>query len=332
MTERLGVSIGQLGDRNVRDAIELAVLVEECGYELVLVPESWGRDAVAVLAAIAGRTTRIRIGSGILNAVSRTPALIAMAAGTLDELSGGRFVLGLGASAAAVNEGWHGRSVAAPLTNLRETTQAVRYVLSASRTGFAGSGTRIAPGFALRFKPPRARIPIWWASLAPRALRQCGEFADGWLPTIVTAEGLASEIDGVLAGLRKSGRDRTDMTIAPQIPVAVHSDITVARDRLRPHVALYLGGMGSFYQDTVRRHGYASAVAQASADWAAGRRDGAALGVDVIDALTLAGPVERCRARLAQYRDAGADIPVLALPSGVSTTELAETIRALAPR
>src|SRR2546422_7528494 len=151
---RIGIALPALEGRPYADLLTAVTLAEECGYELVLVPEAWGRDATVVLGALAARTTRIGIGTGIVNVYSRSPALIAMAAATLDEISGGRAVLGLGVSGRAVVEGWHGAAMEAPLARLREVTEAVRAVIRRERQGYAGGVVRIAPGFHLTFTPP----------------------------------------------------------------------------------------------------------------------------------------------------------------------------------
>src|SRR2546428_14152346 len=152
---RIGMSLTALDSRPYADLLNAANLAEECGYELVLVPEAWGRDATVVLGALAARTTRIGIGTGIVNVYSRSPALIAMAAATLDEISGGRALLGLWVSGRAVVEGWHGAAMEAPLARLREVTEAVRAVIRRERRGYAGAGGRIPPAFRLTVAPPR---------------------------------------------------------------------------------------------------------------------------------------------------------------------------------
>src|SRR2546422_7258870 len=151
---RIGIALTALDGRPYAELLNAATLAEECGYELALVPEAWGRDATVVLGALASRTRRIGIGTGIVNVYSRSPALIAMAAATLDEISGGRAVLGLGVSGRAVVEGWHGAAMEAPLPRLREVTEAVRAVIRGERRGLAGGGGRGAPRLPLTVTPP----------------------------------------------------------------------------------------------------------------------------------------------------------------------------------
>ena len=328
---RLGLALGALEDRPLDELVHLAQVAEVAEFELLLVPEAWGRDAFVVLGHLAARTERIRLGTGIVNVYSRTPALLAMAAATLDEASGGRAVLGLGTSGRAVVEGWHGVPMARPLARLRETTEAVRAVLRRERRGFEGEVVRIAPAFRLTFRTPRDRIPIWHASLTPRAIRQCGEVADGWMPTMLGPAELATDLAHALDGLRRAGRERGSFTVAPLIPALVSEDLPAARAAIKRHLAFYVGGMGNFYHDVVARHGYADAADRIASEWAAGRRDGAAAAVpdELVDALALVGPAERCASKLAEYRAAGADLPIAYLPAGTDVASAETTIRAL---
>src|SRR2546428_585228 len=215
---RIGIALTALDGRPYADLLNSATLAEECGYELVLVPEAWGRDATVVLGALAARTTRIGIGTGIVNVYSRSPALIAMAAATLDEISGCRAVLGLGVSGRAVVEGWHGAAMDAPLARLREVTEAVRAVIRRERRGYAGGVVRIAPGFRMTFAPPRDRIPVWHASLTPAGLPQGGAVADGWPPLPPTPESPASAMAFVSDGLPGPGRERAAVPRRPRTP------------------------------------------------------------------------------------------------------------------
>jgi len=328
---RLGLALGALEDRPLGDLVRLALAAEEAGFELLLVPEAWGRDAFVALGYLASRTSRIRIGTGIVNVYSRSPALIAMAAATLDEASGGRAVLGLGASGKAVVEGWHGVTMDRPLTRLRETTESVRAILKRERRGYGGSTVTVAPGFRLTFSPVRGAVPIYHACLTPAAIEQCGAVADGWLPYLVSPSELAADLAIAERGLRRAGRERASFTVAPLIPALVSDDLDAARALVKRHVAFYLGGMGRFYAESARRHGHADAVERIRAEWAAGRRDAAAAAVpgELVDALALLGPAARCAARLAEYRAAGADLPIVFLPMDTGLAAAEATVRAL---
>ena len=330
---RIGIALGAVHDRPFAEIVAFARAAEQSGYEVLLVPEAWGRDAFVTLGALARVTERIGLGTGIVNIYSRTPALLAMAALTLDEISGGRATLGLGTSGQRVVEGWHGVPMARPLRRLRETTEAVRAIVSGSRRGYTGETISIAPGFAVALARPRERIPIYHASLTPRGMRQCAEVADGWLPYFASPETLRADLAVIEATLRDAGRERVSFTVAPFLPVIVSDDEAAARAVLRRHFAFYIGGMGRFYRETVARHGFAAAAAEIQRLWEARQRDAAADAVtdDVIDAFAIVGDAGRCRARLDDYRAAGADLPILALPGDITLADAERTVRALGP-
>ena len=328
---RIGIALGAVHDRPFAEIVAFARAAEQCGYETLFVPEAWGRDAFVTLGALARVTERIGLGTGIVNIYSRTPALLAMGVLTLDEISGGRATLGLGTSGQRVVEGWHGVPMARPLRRLRETTEAVRAIVSGSRRGYTGETIGIAPGFAVALARPRDRIPIYHASLTPRGMRQCAEVADGWLPYFASPETLRADLAVIEATLRGAGRERASFTVAPLLPVIVSDDEAAARAVLRRHLAFYIGGMGRFYRETVARHGFGDAAAEILRLWEVRERDAAADAVtdDVLDAFTIVGDARRCRARLDDYRAAGADLPILALPGDIAVADAERTVRAL---
>ncbi len=328
---RIGIALGAVHERPFADVLAFARAAEAYGYEALFVPEAWGRDAFVTLGALAGLTERINLGTGIVNVYSRTPALLAMAAVTLDELSGGRAVLGLGTSGQRVVEGWHGVPMARPLRRLRETTEAVRAIVSGSRRGYTGETLSVAPGFALSIARPRDRIPIFHASLTPRAIQQCAEVADGWLPYFASPETLRADLSTIEETLRGAGRERASFTVAPLLPILVTDDEPAARAVIRRHLAFYIGGMGRFYRETVARHGFADAAAEVRRLWDARQRDAAADAVtdDLLDAFAIVGDAAHCRAQLDDYRAAGADLPIVALPGDITLADAERTVRAL---
>lgn len=328
---RIGIALAAAHDRPFAEVVAFARTAEECGYDAMFVPEAWGRDAFVTLGALARVTERISLGTGIVNVYSRTPALLAMAAVTLDELSGGRAILGLGTSGQRVIEGWHGVPMTRPLRRLRETTEAVRAIVGGSRRGYTGETLSVAPGFAVTLARPRDRIPIYHASLTPRAIRQCAEVADGWLPYLTSPETLRADIVAIEETLRGAGRERASFTVAPFLPVLVTDDETAARALIRRHLAFYIGGMGRFYREAVAHHGFAESAEKIERLWSARERDAAADAVtdELLDAFVIVGDAGRCRARLDDYRAAGADLPVLALPGDIGVADAERTVRAL---
>ena len=328
---RIGIALGAVHDRSFAEVAAFARTAEECGYEAIFVPEAWGRDAFVTLGGLARVTERIRLGTGIVNVYSRTPALLAMAAVTLDELSGGRAILGIGTSGQRVVEGWHGVPMAHPLLRLRETTEAVRAIVSGSRRGYTGKTLSVAPGFAITLARPRDRIPIYHASLTPRGIRQCAEVADGWLPYFASPETLRADLEVIDGVLRGADRDRSSFTVAPYLPVVVSADEPAARGVLRRHLAFYIGGMGRFYRETVARHGFAEVAEEVRRHWDARQRDAAADAVTdaLLDAFAVVGDAARCRARIEAYRAAGADLPIVAVPGDITLADAERTMRAL---
>lgn len=327
---RIGIALGAVHDRPFAEIAEFARAAEGHGYDALFVPEAWGRDAFVTLGALARVTERISLGTGIVNVYSRTPALLAMAAITLDELSGGRAILGLGTSGQRVIEGWHGVPMTRPLRRLRETTEAVRAIVSGSRRGYTGETLSVAPGFAVGLARPRERIPIYHASLAPRAIRQCAEVADGWLPYFASPDTLRKDVAAIEGVLREGGRDRASFTVAPFVPALVSNDAK-ARAILKRHLAFYIGGMGRFYREAVTRHGFGTAVETIVRHWDARERDAAAAAVtdELLDAFAIVGDADRCRARIAEYRAAGADLPVIAISGDATSADAERTLRAL---
>ena len=300
---------------NPTELIALAQEAEGLGYDSAWAAEAWGTDAVTVLAWLAATTTTLKVGSAILQIPARTPAATAMTAATLDLMSGGRFVLGLGVSGPQVVEGWHGEPWGKPLAKIREYVEIVRSVLRRERLEHAGEHYRVpytGPGatglgkpLKLIARPLRADIPIYLAVFKPRAVELAAEIADGWLPIFFSPERARATFPAPFA------RDR-DFEIAPAVPAVVSDDVHSARDALRPYYALYIGGMGArgknFYNDLASAYGFEAEARTIQEIFLKGRqRDAAAAVPDaLIDELALVGPVDRVRDRLAAWRESGA--------------------------
>ena len=332
---RLGLYLGRLPGfkksgfdrRELSDCVKAA---DACGYDSFWMPEAWERDAFAVLTELAVRTERIHLGTGIVNIFSRSPALLAMSAATLDELSGGRFRLGLGTSGARVIEDFHGLAFDRPLLRLKETIQIIRLLLAGESADFDGQCFRLKR-FKLGFKPLRADLPVYIAALSPKSLRQLGETADGWLPThwarAQLAEGLAPIRDGAAA----SGRDPGQIEVAPFINTVVHADVAVARGAARLPLAYYIGGMGDFYRESVSRLGFAEEAGKIHTLWQAGRRKEAIRAVtdELVDAVAVCGPLARCRAALDEMPSYGATVTLVPIPDAGTTGEKIRVLESL---
>lgn len=328
---RLGLTAGGRDGRPVADLVGLVRAADAAGIDTAIVAESRGRDAFVLLGHLAAATSGIRLATGIVNVYSRTPASIAMAAATLDELSGGRAILGLGVSTPAVIADWHGVPMDRPLRRLRETTQAVRAIVRRDPAGWRGELVRAVPGMTLAFRPPREAIPIYHATLGPAAVRLTAELADGWLPTLLTPATLQRETAEIKERRRAAGRTE-EFTVAALVPALVGDDVDAA-GLLKRYLATQIGVAGPLYHGIIARQGYAAAADQIRSEWVAGRREAAASAVpeDLVDALALYGSTARCRAKLEEYAASGVDIVVLAPPAAAGHDASVRTIQALAP-
>jgi F420-dependent oxidoreductase-like protein len=301
------------------DQLKMVKEAESAGFDSVWAAEAYGSDTATVLAWLAAQTERIRIGSAIFQIPARTPAMTAMTAATLDELSGGRMILGIGPSGPQVAEGWHGQPFARQLQRTREYVEILRKALARERLEYDGEIYKLprpgGPGKALKLMiaPQQERIPIYIAAIGPKNTALCGEIADGWIPFLFSAEH-AKELRGPLdEGAARAGRDLDDgsFDIAPTVNVCIGDDLDAARDVMRPFLALYVGGMGSkeknFYNAMMRRYGFEEAAEKVQDLYLSGKKNdaAAALPEDFIDTVCLVGPADRVAERLAMYRDAG---------------------------
>jgi F420-dependent oxidoreductase-like protein len=295
------------------ELIELAQEAERLGYDSAWAAEAWGTDCVSVLAWLGATTTKIKLGSAIMQIPGRTPANTAMTAATLDLLSGGRFLLGLGTSGPQVVEGWHGEPWGKPLGKTREYVEIVRAALRRELLEHhgehydipLGAGTGLGKPLKLMARPLRADIPIYLAAMGPKAVVQATEIADGWLPIFFSPERARQTFPAPFG--REDGFD-----IAPAVPAVAMDDVELARDVLRPYYALYVGGMGArganFYNDLVASYGFEAEAKQIQDLFLDGKqRDAAAAVPDaLIDELALVGPPDRIRDRLVAWKDSGA--------------------------
>jgi len=289
--------------RQIRDA---AVLAEELGYSCISLGESWGEDALTSLAQLAAVTRRIRLGTSIVPVFARSPANLAMAALNLDRMSEGRFFLGLGTSGRLVIEDLHGERFARPLTRMREYIDIIRKAARGERLDHDGELFH-TKRFQLRLTPYRASLPIYIAALSPPSLRLTGELADGWLPIFLAPSRMAAAVAELKAAAEAAGRALRDIAISPQVSIYVTDDVAAARDRERPHIAFYIGGMGVFYHAYMHRIGFGVEADRVRAAFLAKDRDRAAALVtdEMVDAMTILGTPEQCRAQMQRFFAAG---------------------------
>src|SRR5919202_1774893 len=253
---KLGVHIGYWGLGLTReDQLEIVQTAESLGYDSVWTAEAYGSDAATILGWMAGQTSKIKIGSAIFQMPGRSPGMTAMTAATLDQLSDGRMLLGIGSSGPQVSEGWHGVRFARQLQRTREYIAVVRMALARERVEFHGETIDLplpdGPGKALKLTiaPVQERIPIYLAAIGPKNTALAGEIADGWIPTLVDPEHMPAMRRNLEEGAARAGRTLDGFDIAPTVQVLIDEDRERARDALRPYLALYVGGMGSSKQN-----------------------------------------------------------------------------------
>lgn len=317
---RLGFSIGTLGPVAATHEAQLTLVreAERLGYDSVWASEGYGVDPATTMAWLAAGTERIGLGTGVLQVSGRTAISTAMAAATIDRLSGGRFLLGLGTSGPQVAEGWHGHRYERPLAHLRDYVSVVRTALDGRPVEHDGPEIVLplpdsrGKALSMSVAPVRKPLPVHLAAMGPKAVELAGEIADGWLPIHFPPEHLAATMEHLRAGAARAGRDVTRVEVSPMVMAMVDDDADYARDLIRPMLALYLGGMGSrgvnFYNRLAHRLGFGPAATRVQDAYFDGDLGEAVeeLPDDLVDALSLCGTPERVRERLAAYRKAGA--------------------------
>jgi F420-dependent oxidoreductase-like protein len=314
---KLGVHVGYWGlGMGPQEQLQVVQEAERLGYDSVWAAEAYGSDAATVLAWLAAGTTKIKLGSAIFQMPARSPAMTAMTAATLDELSGGRMLLGIGSSGPQVAEGWHGQRFARQLQRTREYVEVVRLALSRQRVEFHGETIELplpdGPGKPLKLTiaPVQERIPVYLAAIGPKNTALAGEIADGWIPTFFSPEHVGDFRKLLEEGASRAGRSLNGFDIAPTVNAYVSDDRELARNLMRPVLALYIGGMGSrqqnFYNNLVQRYGFEDAAKEIQDLYLDGKKTeaGEAIPAELIDMVSLCGPRDVVADRLAAYRDA----------------------------
>jgi probable F420-dependent oxidoreductase len=306
---RLGIAIS--GGPSPAEIVDCVTLAESLGYESAWVAEGHGGDQFAILSACAMQTSRIVLGTSITSVFVRTVPTIAMAAATVDDVSGGRFILGLGSSHKVQVEGEHGVAYAKPLTRVRETVAIIRELWRTGRVQYQGETVRI-DNFDLWFAPRRAAIPIYLSAVFPRMIGLCGEIADGIMLTRSTLATAAQVREQLGEGARRAGRDPRKIVVASLLPTMVGDTKAAALAALRPGLAFYAGFFPR-YNRMMAEHGFAAEAAAIAEAWSRGDRAAAERAVSdaLIDATSIAGTPEECRARIEEYRASGVDLPIL---------------------
>ena len=314
----LGLNTGYWSSGPPPGAEEAIAEADKLGFHSIWAAEAYGSDVLTPLAWWGAATENVQLGTAIMQMSARAPAAAAMAAMTMDHLSGGRFILGLGVSGPQVVEGWYGEPFAKPLSRTREYVSIVRDIVARSERVTAPGphyplpypdGTGLGKPLKSTLHPVRDRIPIYLGAEGPKNVALAGEICDGWLALFFAPEHQDFYRDALSEGLAKSGRDLDSFEVCATVPLIVHDDVEAAADMLRPMYALYFGGMGAkganFHNDVPRRMGYEDAAEKIQDLYLDGKKDEATAAVptELIEKLALIGPEDKIRHELDAWRE-----------------------------
>jgi F420-dependent oxidoreductase-like protein len=340
---KLGIQLGYWGlGLTAQDQLDIVQEAERLGYDSVFAAEAYGSDAVTILGWLAGQTSTIKLGSAIMQMPARSPAMTAMTAATLDNLSAGRFILGIGSSGPQVAEGWHGQRFAKQLKRTREYVEVVRQALRRERLEYHGETIELplpdGPGKALKLTiaPVQERIPIYIAAIGPNNTRLVGEIGDGLLPMMFSPEHADVALGALWEGIETAGRERSDVKVCPSTNFHIGEDPDgAAEGMMRGAAALYIGGMGSrdknFYNAAVSRYGFADAAKEIQDLFLEGKRAEAMAAIphELLDTINLIGTREHVTERLRAFQGAGVDT-LIVTPATVTRDGRIAQLRELA--
>ncbi len=317
---RIGLSVG-IGD-DWRESLKKVQIAEDLGIEFISTGEAWGASAIPWLAVIAANTSKVTIGTNILNVYSRTPAAIAQEFATLEQISGGRMALGLGSSGEFVIEHFHGIPFQKPLRRLREYVEIFDTLIAGQQLNYDGEIFKLQRGFRLDYDRPRTKVPVYIAAITPKSIRQTGAIADGIFPIHWPKDHFESLRTELRAGAQEAGRPANQpFTIAPSTKVSVltgSSEDEALWHEARRLIQYYVNRMGVFYWQMLERNGFADEVARSRAAWAARDAEGsiAAISDDMVRACQVIGSIDEVRAQLKERSALGADLQNLYMPPG----------------
>ncbi len=309
MARKISIGIDWQGKIDYKTLCEKVQIADAAGVHSAWVPEAWGRDAFTILTLLADKTRNIQLGSAIVNIYSRTPAALAQHFATMDELAGGRMLLGLGTSGPQVIEHFHGVEFKLPLQRLREYVEIINTIMCGEPLKYSGKLFDLQRGFTLRFKPIRDHIPIYLATINTKSVKMTAELADGWLPIMIPLEHLKSEIDNLRQVSVAAGRPANAVSVRAPGTVTVTPHVDKARAASAGMLAFYIGRMGTFYAAQLTRLGYGDAVETIKKAWAGGSQAaGEAVPDQLVDATGCVGPVEEGIERLQAQEESGVDL------------------------
>ncbi|MBK7597602.1 MAG: LLM class F420-dependent oxidoreductase [Acidobacteria bacterium] len=318
---RLGLNVGYWGSSPV-DNVALTQEADKLGYHSVWTAEAYGSDAVSPLVWLAAKTEKINVGTAIMQMTARVPAMAAMTAATIDLLTGGRMLVGIGASGPQVVEGWHGVPYGKPVTRAREYVEIMRKIWKREESlEFHGEhydipckdGSGLGKPLKLIIHPLRNSIPVYLAAIGPKNVALAAEVADGWLPIFFSPERMNVYNEWLDEGFSKAGNGKSiaNFDIAPTVAIQMGDDIDACRNQIKPNLALYIGGMGAreknFYFNLACRYGYEEAANKIQDLFLAGKKMEAVMAVPdaLVDEVALCGPRERIAERLQSWKTCG---------------------------
>lgn len=316
---KLGLALGYWGSRPPDNLLETVRAAEELGFDSVWTAEAYGSDALTPLAWIGSHTSKLKLGTSVIQLSARTPAATAMAAMTLDHLSGGRVVLGIGASGPQVVEGWYGEPYPKPLARTREYVEILRSAIAREVLTYDGKHYQLplqggaGLGKALRstLHPVRTDIPILLAAEGPKNVAMSAEIADGWIPLFYSPTDDQHYRDSLAEGFARPGARRTaeDFEVPCMVSVHIQDDVEAAADKIRPMLALYVGGMGArgvnFHYDVIARMGFEAECAKIQDLYLAGQKKEAiaAVPLAMVEKIALVGPRAKIKDELPRWQD-----------------------------
>jgi F420-dependent oxidoreductase-like protein len=325
MARRLAVSVGFTGNpEQNKELIKKIKVAEEVGVEAVFTAETWGRDQFSLLTQVAMQTSTIKLGTGIAPVFGRSPAVLAMTAATLDELSGGRVILGLGTSGARVIEHWHGQKFEKPLQRIKEYVEIINLIVSGEKVFYDGEIFKLQRGFKLLFNPVRDHIPIIVASISPKSMEIVGEVADGWMPIYWPKSKYREGLATVNAGAERRGRAAGSVETVATLTTVIDDDPVKAKRMAAGGISWYVTNMGDFYHQMLSRNGFPEQVA-------AMRKAGeehkpmpfqtndeimAAMGDEMLEETAIWGDLETVAMGIEERRQLGVDLPIVGMPQG----------------
>ena len=302
---------------NADQLIADAKVADESGIDALFVAETWGQDPFTLLTLLAYETQHVKLGTAVANIYARTPAVLAQHFATLDQLSNGRMIIGLGTSGPNVIEHFHGVKFEKPFTRMREYVEIINTLMRREKLFYSGSVFQLQRGFRLRMQPVRPHIPIYLASMNPKSVRQTAEIADGWLPIFLPKEHWKPQLDAFYESVAAAGRKREDVGVLCPYTITVTDDPERAAFARRVLIVRYIARMGNFYYDQFVRLGYQAAADAVRAAYAEGGSEEAAysaLPQAVVDQLGFAGSVEACRDALDEAAAAGFTLLSISVP------------------